>query len=504
MGKILINKSVACLAGVFLPLFASAALAEPSAPPSADVSALAANRKMKRVLNQAPAFPSTGVKTAELSDQDFLLKNYTDVAIATDLEPDDVLSLAILFEEANRIYGESPNAKYPIDLIVVGEGNTAIKRMRMEKLLREYFNIPSGVNIRVVEGRASEDNIFPYDGEELFGKETLEGIPFPELTQGKQAIEALNGWASQAKNPFIIQLKPAPELLYLDYEASKKTTILFYGSFNIRKTVLDPAILSDPRFTFDKLPTDPARFEAVLSHLLNRFSKIAILETFGVLGDQPAVCSEFEWTNKIGQIIANSDDPFIQMFRKLSSNWNAYIVEIFLDDCEQITNDLIREGGDVSDLFTEIHSDIVQLLKEWDKIRFDRLYGSISALASEMPNRLNGEAKRAWNALVRKLNITKTISGSVVQFTLADVLVAMATADRSHIFQAVPIRASYDRNGFLSPVSDLASNIVYYKMSDREKIASSLEQFLNRHIEGDVLRLAKPTEIAPQGATRRE
>ena len=70
---------------------------------------------------------------AEFSAQDFLLKNYSEVAIATDLEPDDLLALAILFDQANRFYTQSKNCKYPIDLILVGEGNTAIKRMRMKK-----------------------------------------------------------------------------------------------------------------------------------------------------------------------------------------------------------------------------------------------------------------------------------------------------------------------------------------------------------------------------------
>jgi hypothetical protein len=349
---------------------------------------------------------------SELSARDFLLKNYTDVAIATDLEPDDVLALAILFEEANRIYEKSSDDKYPIDLIIVGEGNTTIKRMRMEKLLQDYFHLPPGVNIKVVEGRAAKDNIFLYDGDEFFEKETLERIPFPEANQGQQALDALNSWAEQAQHPFIIQLKPASELLYLDSDLAKKTTVLFYGGFNIRKTALDPEILNDPQFIFGALPTIEAKLEALMLHFSSRFSKIAILEAFGVLGDQSCVCSEYTWTNKIGQIIKNSDDKFMEMFRTVSSHWNAYILDKFLNDCQ-------------------------------------------------------------------KISIVQKISTSDVQFTLSDVLVAMATVDDSSFFQTIPIKTSYDANGFLVPISDAASNIVYYNAVDREKLASSLERFLN-------------------------
>lgn len=485
MGKISLDKTAPYIAGVCLPLFVSAIQAEPISKLSIEASARTANRRMKELLSQTPSPQSiqqlilnAEVIKAELSAQDFLLKNYTEVAIATDLEPDDVLALAILFEEANRIYEQSPHAKYPIDLIIVGEGNTAIKRMRMEKLLQEYFDIPPGVNIKVVEGRATKDNIFSYDGQEFFGKETLERIPFPEPNQGEQALEALSAWVEQAKDPFVIQLKPAPELAYLEPDLANKTTVLFYGSFNIRKTIWDPAILNDPQFAFGNLSTTSARLEALMSHISSRFSKIAILETFGVLGDQSCVCSEFEWTSKIGQMIATSDDKFIEMFRTVSSNWNTYILDKFLGDCERISNELIREGGDFTNLLRDIHSDIVLLQKEWAQDRFDNLYQNILNHSSEISSKLNEDAGRDWKTLTRKISLAKKIISDDVQFTLSDVLVAMATTDDSQFFQAAPIKISYDENGFLVPIADSTSNVVYYSAVDREKLAGALEQFL--------------------------
>ena len=480
MTKISFDRAVPYIAGICLPLLVSASLTETicNHPTIEKSSFRTANRKMGALLNETPrlkllqtvdSVPKTG-----LSAQDFLLRNYTDVAIATDLEPDDVLALALLFEEANRIYAESPNGKYPINLIIVGEGNTTIKRMRIDKMLQEYFNIPLEVTIKVIEGRATKDNIFSYDGEEFFDKKVLEQIPFPE--EDNQAIEALSTWAAQATNPFVVQLKPAPELVYLDAELAAKTTIFFYGGFNIRKTATDSTILNDPQFAFAALPIFSAKLEGLISYLSNRFSKIAVLETFGVLGDQSSVCSEFEWTNKIGQMIANSNDKFIQMFRTVSSNWNAYLLDKFLDDCEQLSENLIQKPGNFTDFFVDIHEDFVQLQQACNQDRFRHLYQNIINHSAEISNHLSEDAGRSWKTLIRKIGLINKISASDVQFTLSDILVAMATTDTSNFFQATPIQISYDANGFLVPVADTKSNVIYYKTLDREKVASRLFQ----------------------------
>jgi len=328
---------------------------------------------------------SVSERKPQLSAKDFLLSNFNEIAISTDLEPDDVLALAILFEEANRQYIQFPKGKYPIDLIVIGEGNTKAKRLQMEQLLQEHFDLPNGIGIRIIES--------------------------------KEESAVLTNWASQAKAPFIIQLKPAQELLFFNVEAAKKTTVLFYGGYNIRQTVLDPEVQGDPQFEFIQSPSFQEQLEGLIAHLSNRFSKIAILETFGTLRDQPCVCSECTWTQKISKIIANPNDKFIEMFRSFSSNWNSYILEEFL------------------------------------KSRPDEI---------------------AYRDLRRR------ILNSDVQFTLADVLVAIATTDETNLFLATPIKATYDKNGFLLPVDAPNSNLVYYKAVDRLKVAAKIEQFLER------------------------
>ncbi len=137
--------------------------------------------------------------------QEIHLKEFEHVAIATDLEPDDVLALKLIFEEANRLY--TATANYPIDLVIVGEGNSVIKRQRMEKMLQEFFKVPVGVHVEVVEGKATRNNLFPYDGEELFDKSEL--IPFVEDT-GEKAVAALEAFLAHYEQPLIIQTRLAP------------------------------------------------------------------------------------------------------------------------------------------------------------------------------------------------------------------------------------------------------------------------------------------------------
>jgi hypothetical protein len=326
-----------------------------------------------------------GDRKIELSEKDFLFCNYDEIAISTDLEPDDVLALAILFEEANRLYKDSSNNKYPIDLIVIGEGNTKKKRAMLERLLQEYFDLPKEVIINIVES--------------------------------KEAATVMVDWASRAEKPFIIQLKPAQELLYFDEKTANKTTVLFYGGYNIRQTILDPEIRNDERFEFVHLPNFSSQLEGMMTHLASRFSKIAVLETFGTLGDQACVCSECSWTQRISEIIENPNDKFIKMFQTFSSSWNSYILEEFLPT----------------------HSE-----------------------------------ERAYRNLGRK------ILNSNVQFTLADILVAIATTDKADLFQTIPVKPAYDENGFLIPVVTAKSNLVYYKTVDRLKVADRIEQFLKR------------------------
>jgi hypothetical protein len=323
--------------------------------------------------------------------QDFLLSKYDEVAIATDLEPDDLLALGILFEAANGQYEQSGRHKYPIDFLLVGEGDVEKKCLQMQRCLDDYFSIPEGVSLRVVGG-------------------------------GDGAM-ALKDWAASAKQPFIIQLKPLQELCSFDAETAKKTTLLIYGGYNIRQTVKYLEGEKEKKLRFMERAGFSRQLEGLISYLQSMFYKVAILETYGTLGAQSCVCADCRWTGKIAESIIHSHDPFIEMFYAFSIRRNHEIME--------------------------------------DMLLFPPHEAAYQGLRSR-------------------------IAHSTVQFTLADVLVAIATTDKESLFTVSPIRATYDENGFLIPLPDRRSNLFYYQKTDHSKIAARLEAFLEKREMGAI------------------
>lgn len=449
---------------------------EERAPKSATIeesnrlgSSNASRRRFKHSIEAAAI--AYEIEPSRVSSKDFLMKNHRDIAISTDLEPDDVFAFLILFHEANEIY--KATGKYPIDLIIVGEGNTAIKKMRMEKLIHDYFDVPPEVTIQVVEGRSSRSNIFTYDGEELFSRETLAAVPFPEQDQTAHAADVLKAWAEQAQSPMIIQLKPALELLSLPEDLAKKIDVLFYGSFNLRKTADDPLLLSDQELGFAHLSTPAAKLEWLMQLFSQRFNQLGIIETFGVLGDQASVAADFPWSHELGNLVATSDDPFIQMFRTLCEKWNRYTTERILADCLKITKKLPQ-----SPLTTHLQTEFEALSQTFNQQQFAKVRETILSQSTQILATLDAAAGRSWNTMVRKLDLGHKINQGV-QFTLADILVAMAATSRgSELFHTSPIQAKYDANGFLVPETDDHSNIAHYGRVSPEKIANWLVQHL--------------------------
>ncbi len=413
-----------------------------------------------------------------LSAENFLLQDYSEVAIATDLEPDDVFALKILFQKANYLYKKHPSQGYPIQLIIVGEGNTNIKKLRMEKLLQKYLEVPSGIHIPVVEGAATKENIFPLDGEEMFSREFLAKIPFPSPQKEEIGERAFENWVRQAKKPFVIQLKPAPELFILDRDLAKKTSVLFYGSFNLRKVVDDPKIVQNPDLALGSIDSNPQKLQAAINYLANRYEKMAILETYGVLGDNPCVCEEFPWTRKIQEQIATSQNPFLQMFRTLCDNWNTYILQKNTAYLEKMSSRFMKEKGPSSTFFAEIHKEAIQMKNKNSYKGFKELYPKLQAEFERVEKNIPLSEKAIWKKMLIYTKLGKRIAESKVQFTFADVLVALATTESSYILKAEPVHLSYDENGFLIPTKEEGSNLVYYGRASKEKIAKAVEDFL--------------------------
>ena len=399
-------------------------------------------------------------KQANLDSNSFYLGDYQNVAIATDLEPDDVLALKIIFQKANQLYQQDPLGKYPIELIIVGEGNTAIKRMRMVKLLDEFFELPEGILVKVVEGKSTKGNIFPYDGEELFSKAELVGIPYIEKG-GEEATVALLEFLKASLNPLMIQLKPAQELfeISLHPEISSKTSILFYGSFNLRKTVEDPVVLQHRLFDPVRNPSKKAKLQTLIDHFAGQFLKVGVVESYGLLGLESSVFAEHPWTHPIADVIDHSEEPFLKHFVKLTENWNAYLFRAELE--EQIDYLLTLEG---SPLIRDLAFNFAELLEEWNEPLFLQTYQSVTRCM--LDEKLQRGMKFAYQLR----------PNSGIQFTLADVGVALATTDSKGLFKALPVSITVNPKGFLETSYKSDSNLYYYQPIEKEKFVELLLQ----------------------------
>jgi hypothetical protein len=396
------------------------------------------------------------------SENGIHLTEYQNVAIATDLEPDDVLALKLIFQEANHLYAQHPENGYPIKLVVVGEGNAAIKKLRMEKMLKDYFSVP--VKVEVKEGKSTSDNIFPYDGEELFSKDKLRNIPYPKSEDGTNALIT---FTKESENPLIIQIKPVQELITLssNRELAKKATVIFYGSFNFRKSLNDKEVIDYFHFS----PDTPLQFklQTLLDHLSKSFKKLGIVESFGVLGEESSVYFKYPWSQLIAACIEHSHEPFYSMFKQLVHNWNKYLLEVELTDMTKSINELMVLFPQKKEALENIHKQLDSLHTSWDENKFTSVFDEINSL------RLSGdspESKRVLEQLNRDLNFANQLRPSAgIQFTLSDVIVALALGDTGHFFTATPVKVQVNERGFLQTTPEANSNVFYYDRKDHKK-----------------------------------
>lgn len=417
---------------------------------------------------------STQTTVDEVNSNRILLENHQNVAIATDLEPDDVLALYILFKEANQQYAAT--GEYPIKLIIVGEGNVDIKKKRMEALL-EYMNAPK--DIKVVKGKSTSDNIFPLDGEELFDKNQLKDLPFKD-NPGAEGVHAISEFLTDSDNPLIIQIKPAQELLSIPSDLAKKATIIFYGSFNFRKTIKDEQFLKNENFNNLSTSNDTEKLQALLDYFRDHFKLIGILESYGILGEQSSVYSGYPWTDEIRNQIENSNDNFLIMFQKLVHNWNSYLLFAELPEIRTHLLEIIAINGQ-----PELKNSLAkldQIIKNWDEKIFLEIYDETTTVMQQM-RKMNPNAELItlidkFERGMKFANQLKPSSG--VQFTLSDVGVALALSDKIDFFKSSQAKISINKYGFIEALKNPGSNILYYDRVDRDKFAQILIETLNQ------------------------
>ncbi len=206
--------------------------------------------------------------------------------IETDLEPDDLLALAIL-----------PKAKY----YVVSEGNANIKYNRMKR----YCQLLKNEDAIVIEGFSTEREY------------SLDGKEFSDLPTEQCDNNYLNHFIKFANstNPIMFSLKPMGELMneyvknpLLIESLVGKIELYTYGGFNFR------CILK--------------YYEKPLLDLLKRFKKVVIYESFLAHGDNNSV-NKFNCPNLYRYIINHCQEPFYDALLKATKNWNQHLCDKF-------------------------------------------------------------------------------------------------------------------------------------------------------------------------------
>ncbi|QKF93517.1 hypothetical protein QKU48_gp0059 [Fadolivirus algeromassiliense] len=206
--------------------------------------------------------------------------------IETDLEPDDVLSLAIF-----------PNANY----YVVGEGDANIKYNRMIQYCKQLENN----NTIIIQGFGSKKP-FHDDGKEF------------DFIDKKECHEKyLDNFKifAESPDPIMVCIKPLRELVdeyTINPELIKKLVsnieLYVYGGFNFRCLLRN--------------------YEKKLLELFDAFKKVCIYESFYVSGENNSV-KKFNFPKLYHHLIQYSESSkynlFYRTLLKLTYNWNIHL-----------------------------------------------------------------------------------------------------------------------------------------------------------------------------------
>jgi len=224
--------------------------------------------------------------------------------ISTDLETDDMVALYILSKEI-----PSENITF-----LVGEGNSGMKKLRMNKYVKKL----GFKNATVIRGFSSE-KMFPYDGYDLFSESFIN-----QLNCNKENVSYITKELYsflKKKSPIIISLKPPRELLklttlYTDDIISVFSKCVFFGymSFNMRCLMKE--------YNHDHIIT-----------FLEAFKECYYYETFHAIGSVNTITDKDIDMKKLPKIVYN-----------VMKDWNRHMVENCNKTCERYKDRKDKRG----------------------------------------------------------------------------------------------------------------------------------------------------------------
>ena len=423
------------------------------------------------------------------------------VAIGTDLESDDCISLVPLLNEAKATYDLTGN--YPIKLFVVGKGDAATKVVRMNHYIamwKESGLVPAEANIIVAKANDS-DKPFLKDGHELLNASyTLQDL-HREIEQVKQshhiplAEAALTDFISLYDAPAIIQLKPAETLLEIAKKAPElieKTEIAFYGSFNFR-AIFEKSKIKEEKWAVQeqiKALTVLAKKTALYERFFSSETPNAIevkkakdkATAQGLAFKLEMIEKQFPLNVPLSVIekIQGSSDIYLKALKKLFLYWNECQLE---NDPEVVRDLMLKYNLAKEETCLELY-DILRnpQSKVWDA-QTNAHYLEIRTSVFEQLKQFPKEQKDIAGKIERKIKKCGNIqaAGLASQVVHADTgLIAALCCPEE--FERTPFELDFDREYGYTKDEPLKSKNSTVHMFRAPHNPNFIEEFYDRHL----------------------
>ena len=269
------------------------------------------------------------------------LQKYNSFLYATDLEPDDVVSIMLFLMALNR---RTRDTVTPVNVsFLVGEGNSAVKVARMQKMLEKYkaVGLLTKVNVSIIQGYSdyygSQRN-FSADGKEILSAQELESV-VKSLPDGSKvetksaACEKIKSFLATNPNTLVISLKPMRELqdvYYQDQSVFKQHTLACTGSYNFRS------------ICWSKDKNEEARLQSELLKLCNAFSASFIYETYSTTKANST--SNYNSPAFFDLVEKAADDELLGSLKLAIQSWTAHLLA---DDRRRLPELLAKLNGNI-------------------------------------------------------------------------------------------------------------------------------------------------------------
>lgn len=353
------------------------------------------------------------------------LRQHKSFLFATDMEPDDIVSLMMFLCQINEL---AKTSSTPLRVVfLVGEGNSAIKCARITKMLKAYTGLGLLKNVyeSLIQGYSdfggSQKN-FAADGNDMLNEQEIAQAVVrrrdgskPE-TQ-KSARDAIKKYLAANPATLVISLKPMRELLDIAREDSsvfKSHTLAATGSYNFRSSF----------WSQDKDAEKKRQDELV--KLCNSFAQSYIYETHSTTE-----------TNTLSSVTGETffkllkQSPEGALLDSLRIQINDWKIHLLAEDRRRLPELLARLKGILSE--AQQASFTTALMKDYAEADWKQLRQVVDD--GQQKHAGNKDALDAFQSLGRLLGKWKNLTQAELQIVNADpgLLAVLSGACDNHL-----------------------------------------------------------------------